>query len=137
MLHGSTIADMPLEGAWISCNVPVHFFAPKNSSYEMTKTDSETEEKLGNKFNATLRFKQNCANAEFSFRTIDGYSGTLEIFVSAVNNSGRCTQREAIRIAPLSSYRRTDSFDETRYYSNIFVKILNTELSNNKCKNFA
>lgn len=108
-------AESPLEGAWICCSIPIHFLPSKSASYEMTRTDSESEQKLGNKFSATLRFKPNCTSAEFSFRAVAGYAGILEIFVSAVNNTGRVTQREIIPIAPLSTYRRIESLEENRF----------------------
>ncbi|XP_055333164.1 uncharacterized protein LOC129584846 [Paramacrobiotus metropolitanus] len=115
-------ATVALEGAWISCSAPIHFLVPATASYEMTKTESETEQKLGNKFNATLRFRPNCTSAEFCFRTVEGCSGFLEIFVSAVNSTGRCTQRETIRIAPLSTYRRISAVDQSRSFNILQIK---------------
>ncbi|OQV20537.1 putative Bardet-Biedl syndrome 7 protein-like protein [Hypsibius exemplaris] len=110
-------SDIVLEGAWIACSAPIQFLSGRSASYEMTRTESDAELKLGNKFSATLRLKPNCKSAEFSFRAVDGYVGALEIFVSAVNNTGRVTQRESVVIAPLSSYCRIDKIDETRSYN--------------------
>ena len=107
-------SEIVLEGVWISCTVPVLFISNNTSTYEMTRTASDGESKLGNKFSATLRLKPNCCSAEFFFRPVEGYSGTLEVFVSAVNNSGRLTQRESISLTPLSSYYRIANIDEER-----------------------
>ena len=112
-------SDVALEGAWIAATVPLQFLSSRSASYEMTVTDADTERKLGNKFSATLRLKPNCKSAEFSFRPVDGYAGQMEIFVSAVNSTGRITQRECIPIAPLSSYRRIDAVDESRWVKSI------------------
>ncbi|GAU98573.1 hypothetical protein RvY_09702 [Ramazzottius varieornatus] len=114
-------SDTVLEGAWISCTIPILFLSSSTPTYEMTRTDSEGELKLGNKFSATLRLKPNCRTSEFYFRPVEGYSGTLEIFVSAVNSSGRLTQRESVNLTPLSSYYRIAEVDDSRAYNTLRI----------------